>query len=143
MPEKAERALRACGELLRRRDVDSVREVLSSLAEIAPPGVEWGVEVVSVAGARYLVGGGTATVVRVSRDEFGPFMRTQVAEVRPEDLPEEVMKVVLRDPEGFLRSVADQLVAWYSTGHGETALRTEVAHLLQGLRSVLSGQRDP
>jgi len=143
MPERAERALRACTELLRRRDVDSVREVLSSLAEIAPPGVEWGVEVVSVAGTRYLVGGGKATVVRVSRDEFGPFMRTQVAEVRPEDLPEEVMRIVLRDPEGFLKSVADQLGAWHSTGHGDKVLRAEVAYFLEGLRSVLSGQRDP
>ena len=92
---------------------------------------------------RYLVGGGTVTVVRVSRDEFGPFMRTQVAEVRPEDLPEEVMKLVLRDPKGFLRSVSDQLEAWHSTGHGDKALRAEVASFLEGLRSFLSGQRDP
>lgn len=139
MEEGAERALRASSELLRRRDVDSVRELLSSLAEIAPPGVEWGVEVASVAGTRYLAGGGRITVVRVSRDEFGPFMRTQVAEVRVEDVPEEVLKLVLRDPEGLLRSVAEQLTGWLSTGHGDERLRRAVADFLEGLPSVLSG----
>ena len=139
MQERAERALRTCSELLRRRDVDSVRDLLRILAEMAPPGVEWGVEVASIAGTRYLAGGGRITVVRVSRDEFGPFMRTQVAEVKVDDVPEEVLKLVLRDPEGLLRSVAEQLSSWLSTGHGDEGLRREVASFLERLPSVLSG----
>jgi hypothetical protein len=39
--------------------------------------------------------------------------------------------------------VADQLEAWHSTGHGDKTLRAEVASFLEGLRSFLSGQRDP
>jgi hypothetical protein len=61
--------------------------LLEALLPFSPPGVEWGVEVADVAGTTYVLEGGRAVAVRLSRDEFGPFMQTSVAEIPLTSIP--------------------------------------------------------
>ncbi|MCX8203250.1 MAG: hypothetical protein N3H32_02915 [Nitrososphaeria archaeon] len=143
MAESVGRAIEACAKFIAEPSVEAVRGLIDSLKDLSPPGIEWGVELLDVAGTRYVLEGGRLTVVRLSRDEFGPFMRTQVREVRVEDVPEEVLKALLKDPRGLIASIADQLERWTRTAHPNRELKEAVRDLVRGLRELLQNPVGP
>ncbi|MEN3048568.1 MAG: hypothetical protein ABDH63_07325 [Candidatus Caldarchaeales archaeon] len=143
MDEYVNRALDACARVMAEPSVNAIRVLIDSLRVLSPPGIEWGVELLDVAGTRYVLEGGRLTVVKLSRDEFGPFMRTQVRAIEPEDVPEEVLKVLLRDPRGLISSIADQLERWTRTAHPNLELKERVRELVRGLRELLQDPVGP
>ncbi|MCS7094727.1 MAG: hypothetical protein NZ988_02825 [Thaumarchaeota archaeon] len=143
MDESVSRALDSCARFLAEPSVNSVRVLIDSLRVLSPPGIEWGIELLDVAGTRYVLEGGRVTVVRLSRDDFGPFMRTQVRELEVEDVPEEVLKALLRDPKGLMSSIVSQLERWTQTAHPNRELRERVRELLRGLSELLRDAEGP
>jgi hypothetical protein len=107
--------------------------LLEALLPFSPPGVEWGVEVADVAGTTYVLEGGRAVAVRLSRDEFGPFMQTSVAEIPLTSIPSVGLKG-LRDVDGFVKRVLNHLSEWSRRMPEGSAQRELVMKLLESFR---------
>ena len=112
---------------------DNVVEMLRCLMPFAPPGLEWGIEFSSLAGITYMLEDGRVIAVRVSRDEFGPFMQTSVAPVSLDSIPRQVFKLMLNDLNGFVGRVVEHLRSWLAKAPANHPKRGRVAALLEAL----------
>ncbi|MEM1943610.1 MAG: hypothetical protein QXO30_00290 [Candidatus Caldarchaeum sp.] len=111
---------------------DNILKLLESLLPFSPPGLEWGLEVASIAGITYILEGGRAVAVRVSRDEFGPFMQTSVAEIPVSSIPSSALREV-RNVEAFMRRITSHLREWVSRMPAGDSRRTAVETLLRAV----------
>jgi len=112
---------------------EKIIALLEALLPFSPPGVEWGVEVADVAGTTYMLEGGRAVAVRLSRDEFGPFMQTSVAEIPLTSIPAVGLKA-LRDVDGFVKRVLAHLSEWARRMPQGSGQRMLVERLLESFR---------
>jgi hypothetical protein len=71
--------------------------------------------------------------VRLSRDEFGPFMQTSVAEIPLTSIPAVGLKG-LRDVDGFVKRVLNHLSEWSRRMPEGSAQRELVMKLLESFR---------
>jgi|GEM_PF-1230656 len=90
---------------------ENIQTMVEKLSPFSPPGLEWGIELFSLAGVTYMLEDGRLLMVRVSRDEFGPFMQTSVAAIPFSSLPEQAIQH-LRDVDTFLTRIRQHLRAW-------------------------------
>jgi len=111
----------------------NVVNLLEALLPFAPPGLEWGIEFSYLAGITYMLEDGKVLAVRVSRDEFGPFMQTSVASVGLEAVPSQALKQVVDDVGGFAHRVAKHLRSWLERAPPNHPKRGRVAKLLEAL----------
>jgi len=111
---------------------DNILKLLESLLPFSPPGLEWGLEVTSIAGITYMLEGGRVVAVKVSRDEFGPFMQTSVAEIPLSSIPASALREV-RDVEAFMRRITNHLREWASRMPAGDNRRTAVETFLRAV----------
>ncbi|MEM2095637.1 MAG: hypothetical protein QXX19_02090 [Candidatus Caldarchaeum sp.] len=111
---------------------DNILKLLESLLPFSPPGLEWGLEVASIAGITYMLEGGRVVAVKVSRDEFGPFMQTSVAEIPVSSIPSSALREV-RNVEAFMRRITSHLREWVSRMPAGDSRRTAVETLLRAV----------
>ncbi len=114
---------------------DNVIHLLESLMPFAPPGLEWGIEFSYLAGITYMLEDGKVLAVRVSRDEFGPFMQTSIASVKLEAIPRQALKPVVDDVNGFVKRAAEHLRNWLARAPQAHPKRGKVAKLLEALET--------
>lgn len=94
------------------RDEQALVRLISALRVIAPPGIEWALEIGNHAGMAYLIESGKLLQLRVAREEFGPFMDTSVREISAEDIPKILLNSVASDAEVFMKRVLERLQDW-------------------------------
>ncbi|MEM1946326.1 MAG: hypothetical protein QXH12_01150 [Candidatus Caldarchaeum sp.] len=111
---------------------ENLLNLLESLLPFSPPGVEWGLEVASLAGVTYMLEGGRLVAVKVSRDEFGPFMQTNVVEIPLSSLPSAALKNI-RDVDQFVQKLVKHLSGWVKGMKGESLQKKLVERLLETL----------
>ncbi len=114
---------------------DNLVRLLESLLPFSPPGIEWGLEVASLAGVTYMLDGGKAISVKVSRDEFGPFMQTSVSEIQLTSIPSAAMKK-LQDVEGFIQRVVSHLSEWIKRAPANSEQAKLVGAFLEKVREL-------
>lgn len=113
MSERDVNEVLQCWNALREtHDEQAVMRLISALRVVAPPGIEWALEIGNHAGMAYLIESGKLLQLRVSREEFGPFMDTSVREISAEDVPKILLSALAADAEGFMRKVLDRLQEW-------------------------------
>ena len=111
---------------------DNILALISSLAPFSPPGLEWGIELVTLAGITYMLEDGRLIAVRVSRDEFGPFMQTSIAETSLEAIPQHALNQIRDNIDGFIERVITHLRAWLERAppnHPKLELVTELIQI--------------
>ena len=128
-----ERVLASFRKALAEPNEDNVVNLLESLLPFAPPGLEWGIEFSYLAGITYMLEDGKVLAVRVSRDEFGPFMQTSIASVRLEAVPRQALKPVVDDVRGFAKRMVEHLRSWLARAPPNHQKRGKVAKLLEAL----------
>ncbi|MCS7133218.1 MAG: hypothetical protein RMI43_01660 [Candidatus Caldarchaeum sp.] len=112
---------------------ENLLKLVEALLPFAPPGIEWGIEISSVAGMTYLLEDGRVIAVKVSRDEFGPFMQTSVTPVGLEAIPASALKNI-RDVESFVQKTASHLGEWARKMPANNRQKQLVEQLLLALR---------
>ncbi|MCS7142394.1 MAG: hypothetical protein NZ920_01170 [Aigarchaeota archaeon] len=132
-----EEVVRRYRELKERRGHEEVVRLIDSLKGFAPPGVEWGIEFGRIPGVSYILEGGRVVALRVSRDEFGPFMQTSLKQVDVKNVPSEALKEVSERPENFITKVVDHLSGWLERAPTDHQLRGKVEALVKGLKNEL------
>ncbi|MEM2236901.1 MAG: hypothetical protein QXR26_01280 [Candidatus Caldarchaeum sp.] len=115
---------------------ENLLKLLESLLPFSPPGIEWGLEIASIAGVTYMLEGGRLIAVKVSRDEFGPFMQTSVAEIPFESLPAAALKNV-RDVDLFIKKLVSHLSEWLKRMPRENMRRKLVEGFLHSVKGVV------
>ncbi|MCS7137289.1 MAG: hypothetical protein NZ941_02850 [Candidatus Caldarchaeum sp.] len=113
---------------------ENLLKLIESLLPFSPPGIEWGIEISSVAGVTYMLEGGRVIAVKVSRDEFGPFMQTSVAPVELSSIPAVALKNI-RDVQSFIKKTAVHLGQWASKMPPSNNQKRLVEKLLQALQA--------
>jgi hypothetical protein len=111
---------------------ENILSIVEKLSPFSPPGLEWGIELFSLAGVTYMLEDGRLLMVRVSRDEFGPFMQTSVAEIPVGSLPQQAIQH-LSDIDGFLGRIRRHLSSWLMRSPENHPKRAPVATLLKAL----------
>lgn len=132
----AEEVVRRYEALRMSRSYEDAKGLIEVLKAFAPPGVEWGIELFRAPGISYIAEGGRVIALRLSRDEFGPFMQTRLTDVDLDEVPKELFKDLLERPEEFLSSVRRHLVEWLRRAPEEHELRGRVVLLLEVLERV-------
>lgn len=117
--------------LLQTHDEQALVRLISALRVIAPPGIEWALEIGNHAGMAYLIESGKLLQLRVSREEFGPFMDTSVREISAEDIPKILLNSVAGDAEGFMKRVLDRLHDWSKRAPANHPSRQGIEGLLR------------
>ncbi|MDW8083890.1 MAG: hypothetical protein RMI49_01630 [Candidatus Caldarchaeum sp.] len=113
---------------------ENLLKLIESLLPFSPPGIEWGIEISSVAGVTYMLEGGRVIAVKVSRDEFGPFMQTSIAPVDLSSIPAVALKNI-RDVQSFITKTAVHLGQWASKMPPSNAQKSLVEKLLHALET--------
>jgi len=111
---------------------DNLVRLIHGLAPFSPPGLEWGIEFGRLAGTSYIMEDGKVLAVRVSRDEFGPFMQTSVAEIPLSAVPTQAFQE-LRDLPKFLRRLRDHLARWLGSVPGNHPKHDLIRELVEFL----------
>lgn len=111
--DPVERFCKTYEEARRSPTDDNLYKLLESLLPFSPAGIEWGLEVSSLAGVTYMLEDGKVVAVKLSRDEFGPFMQTSVAEIPLSSIPSAALKNI-RDVENFVQRITTHLQDWAS-----------------------------
>ncbi|MEM4190026.1 MAG: hypothetical protein QW544_05890 [Candidatus Caldarchaeum sp.] len=112
---------------------ENLLKLLESLLPFSPPGIEWGLEIASVAGVTYMLEGGRVIAVKVSRDEFGPFMQTSVAEIPFSSIPATALKNI-RDVDQFVEKIVKHLSEWSKRMPPANSQRKLVESFLQAVK---------
>jgi len=130
--DSVDRFLKAYNAVRVDRSDEKLYQLLEALLPFSPPGIEWGLEVANIAGVTYMLEGGRVIAVKVSRDEFGPFMQTSVAEISLTSIPSAALKNI-KDVESFIDRVVKHLSEWASRMPADNSLRRLVEELLKNL----------
>lgn len=115
---------------------ENLLKLLESLLPFSPPGIEWGLEIASMVGVTYMLEGGRLIAVKVSRDEFGPFMQTSVAEIPFASLPSAALKNI-RDVDLFIQKLVNHLSEWLKGIPRENMQRKLVEGFLNCVQGVV------
>ncbi|GBC68767.1 hypothetical protein HRbin01_00452 [archaeon HR01] len=119
---------------------ENILAMVAGLSPFSPPGLEWGIELSSVAGSSYILEDGRLLLVRVSRDEFGPFMQTSVSQIGLESLPPQVLKS-LADVKVFLGKVSSHLKLWLERAPKDHPKIDLIQRLVQALEEDFLNQK--
>ena len=115
---------------------ENILSLIHSLAPFSPPGLEWGIELTTLAGITYVLEDGRLMAVRVSRDEFGPFMQTSVAEASLETIPRNALNQIKDDVDGFIRKVVEHLKNWLDRAPPEHPKREIIRELIEVIKGL-------
>lgn len=128
--------LNAYHDALKNPSEDNLLRMVETLIPFAPHGIEWGIEISSVAGITYMLEGGRVVAVKVSRDEFGPFMQTSITPVELRAIPANALKNI-RDLRKFVERVAVHLREWSRRMPSNNYQKQLVEELLRSLEKRL------
>lgn len=129
--------LKAVDEARRNLSRENLLAMLKSLSPFSPPGIEWGIELSSLAGVTYMLEDGRLLMVRVSRDEFGPFMQTSVSQISYDAIPDQALKT-LTDLDSFIDRLLRHLTAWLDSAPPKHPRREKVEMLVKALEENTS-----
>ncbi len=132
-----EELLSAYRKALNEPSDENIIRMLAALLPFSPPGIEWGIEFSSLAGITYMLENGRVLAVKVSRDEFGPFMQTSIAPVKLEAIPTQALKSIQKDVGGFLERVRNHLTSWLRMAPAKHPKREAIRELIEALTNEL------
>ncbi|MEM0440824.1 MAG: hypothetical protein QW463_04385 [Candidatus Caldarchaeum sp.] len=130
---EVEEFLEAYSQARKTPSTENLLKMVERLLPFAPAGIEWGIEISSVAGVTYMIEGGQFIAVKVSRDEFGPFIQTSVAPIGLEAIPAAALKNI-REVDSFVEKVVSHLGEWARKMPATHPQRQLVEQLLKALR---------
>ncbi|MEM3097064.1 MAG: hypothetical protein QW756_04005 [Nitrososphaerota archaeon] len=116
---------------------DNLLQMVEKLSPFSPPGLEWGIELSFLAGVTYMLEDGRLLMVRVSRDEFGPFMQTSVTQISLQDIPDSALKPI-SDVDTFIAGLLKHLNMWLNRAPVDHPRRRSVEMLVQALEENFS-----
>jgi len=128
------RFIHSIKEAVREPSEGNVVKLLENLLPFSPAGVEWGIEVSYLAGITYMLEDGKVLAVRVSRDEFGPFMQTSIAPMQLSSIPTQALKPIQQDVRSFIKRVSEHLTRWLEKAPQSNPKRERIRALLDKLR---------
>ncbi|BAJ49879.1 hypothetical protein CSUB_C0010 [Candidatus Caldarchaeum subterraneum] len=133
--DEVEKFIEAYARAIQEPSDNNLLTLLHALLPFSPAGIEWGLEIASLAGVTYMLEDGRAIAVKVSRDEFGPFMQTSVAQVSLNTIPSAALKNI-KDVKAFVNRVAEHLSEWARRMPDTNPVKKRVETLLMRVRQL-------